>query len=74
MEEPPTFRERLTLEPLWGGVTISMTMGAFAFKNLFLERACMVDLGYSEEVCLWSEGELRETVEVSLFFMSDKIL
>lgn len=34
----------------------------------------MVDLGYSEEVCLRSEGELRETVEVSFYQHISKLI
>lgn len=64
--KPQSFRSKITLEPMWFGVTVSMVMGVFAFKNLFLQRACMVDLGYSEDICLRSVGEMRAKVEVSL--------
>ncbi|XP_077284954.1 putative peptidoglycan muropeptide transporter SLC46 [Arctopsyche grandis] len=63
-EKPPSFRSKITLEPMWFGVTVSMVMGIFAFKNLFLQRACMVDLGYSEDICLRSVGEMRAKVEL----------
>ncbi|XP_049865719.1 proton-coupled folate transporter-like [Pectinophora gossypiella] len=53
-----TFREKLqevqdniTVEPLLAGFIIPSVLSMFAMVNLNLDKACRVNLGYSDEIC-----------------------
>lgn len=43
--------QNITVEPLVASLSISDRLKAIAVQNLNLEKACLVNLNYSQEVC-----------------------
>ncbi|XP_077284979.1 putative peptidoglycan muropeptide transporter SLC46 [Arctopsyche grandis] len=62
--EPSILWSKITLEPMWIGVTISFSTALFAYKNLFVQRACLIDLGYPEEVCFSTDSNTKKVFEI----------
>ncbi|XP_077284980.1 proton-coupled folate transporter-like [Arctopsyche grandis] len=62
--KPDILNSNITLEPMWFGVTLSVAMGIFSYKNLFLEKACLVDLGFSKDACFKSQGPDKAAIEM----------
>lgn len=52
---------------MWIGTISSLTIGFVAFQNLFLERACTVDLDHSIDLCFHSNETVKREIEVIQF-------
>jgi len=45
------FARNVTVEPLLPLYIIASILTAYAAQNLYLDKACRVNLGYSDEIC-----------------------
>ena len=52
------------MEPMWFGVGISMAIGMIVNKNVFLQRACTVELNKTLEECFGKNDENNTSGEV----------